>query len=83
MKGQKRIRILTAGGDSPASTPPSAAVGKAAVGEYGWEMIGFRRRLPRLAQKPLCAAQQDRSRGILTVGGTILGTSRDKPHRID
>ena len=38
----KRIGILTAGGDSPGLNAAIRAVGKAAIGEYGWEMIGFR-----------------------------------------
>jgi 6-phosphofructokinase len=50
MKGQKRIGILTAGGDSPGLNAAIRAVGKAAVGEYGWEMIGFRDGFLGLAQ---------------------------------
>ena len=42
MKPAKRIGILTAGGDSPGLNAAIRAVGKAMIGEYGWEMIGFR-----------------------------------------
>jgi len=38
----KRIGILTAGGDSPGLNAAIRAVGKAAIGEFGWEVIGFR-----------------------------------------
>ena len=41
-KPVKRIGILTAGGDSPGLNAAIRAVGKAAIGEYGWEIIGFR-----------------------------------------
>ena len=38
----KRIGILTAGGDSPGLNAAIRAVGKAAIGKNGWELIGFR-----------------------------------------
>ena len=49
-KPVKRIGILTAGGDSPGLNAAIRAVGKAAIGEYGWEMIGFRDGYLGLAQ---------------------------------
>jgi 6-phosphofructokinase 1 len=82
MKGQKRIGILTAGGDSPGLNAAIRAVGKAAVGEYGWEMIGFRDGFLGLAQNRFVRLEKTDLAGILTVGGTVLGTSRDKPHRM-
>ena len=82
MKGQKRIGILTAGGDSPGLNAAIRAVGKSAVGEYGWEMIGFRDGFLGLAQNRFVRLNKTDLAGILTVGGTILGTSRDKPHRM-
>jgi 6-phosphofructokinase len=38
----KRIGILTAGGDSPGLNAAIRGVGKAAIGNYGWEIVGFR-----------------------------------------
>jgi len=38
----KRIGILTAGGDSPGLNAAIRGVGKAALGYYGWEIVGFR-----------------------------------------
>jgi ATP-dependent phosphofructokinase / diphosphate-dependent phosphofructokinase len=78
----KRIGILTAGGDSPGLNAAIRAVGKAAIGEYGWEMIGFRDGFLGLAQNQWIRFDKGRLAGILTVGGTVLGTSRDKPHRM-
>jgi 6-phosphofructokinase len=79
----KRIGILTAGGDSPGLNAAIRAVGKAAIGEYGWEMIGFRDGFLGLAQNRWLRFDKGRLAGILTVGGTVLGTSRDKPHRME
>jgi len=82
-KPVKRIGILTAGGDSPGLNAAIRAVGKAAIGEYGWEIIGFRDGFLGLAQNRWVRFDKGRLAGILTVGGTVLGTSRDKPHRME
>ncbi len=82
-KKVKRIGILTAGGDSPGLNAAIRAVGKAAIVEYGWEMIGFRDGFLGLAQNRWVRFDKTRLAGILTVGGTVLGTSREKPHRME
>lgn len=79
----KRIGILTAGGDSPGLNAAIRAVGKAAIGEYGWEVVGFRDGFFGLAQNRWVRLDKSALGGILTVGGTILGTSREKPHRME
>ena len=81
-KNIKRIGILTAGGDSPGLNAAIRAVGKAAIGKYGWELIGFRDGFLGLATDRFTVMGKDSLSGILTVGGTIHGTSRDKPHRM-
>ena len=78
-----RIGILTAGGDSPGLNAAIRAVGKAAIGEYGWEVVGFRDGFLGLAQDRSIQLNKATLAGILTIGGTILGTSRDKPHRME
>jgi len=82
MKKTKRIGILTAGGDSPGLNAAIRAVGKAAVGVYGWELIGFRDGFLGLIEDRTVVLDKHGLAGLLTVGGTILGTSRDKPHRM-
>jgi phosphofructokinase-like protein len=76
------IGILTAGGDSPGLNAAIRGVGKAALGHYGMEVIGFRDGFRGLAENRSLRLTSDTLAGILTVGGTILGTSRDKPHRM-
>ena len=78
-----RIGILTAGGDSPGLNAAIRAVGKAAIGEYGWEVVGFRDGFLGLAENRSIQLNKAALAGILTIGGTILGTSRDKPHRME
>lgn len=78
----RRIGILTAGGDSPGLNAAIRAVGKAAIGKYGWEIVGFRDGYLGLARNNCFQFGKKDLSGILTVGGTVLGTSRDKPHRM-
>ena len=77
----KRIGILTAGGDSPGLNAAIRGVGKSAI-SYGMEIIGFRDGFRGLVENRRLKLDKSTLAGILTVGGTILGTSRDKPHRM-
>ena len=78
----KRIGILTAGGDSPGLNAAIRGVGKTALNYYGMEIIGFRDGFRGLVENHRLKLDKSTLAGILTVGGTILGTSRDKPHRM-
>ena len=78
----KRIGILTAGGDSPGLNAAIRGVGKTALGFYGMEIIGFRDGFRGLVENNRLPLDRHTLAGILTVGGTSLGTSRDNPHRM-
>ena len=82
MARTKRIGILTSGGDSPGLNAVIRGVGKTALGFYGLEIIGFRDGFRGLVEDRRLKLDKSTLSGILTVGGTILGTSRDKPHRM-
>ena len=75
----KTIGILTAGGDSPGLNAAIRGVGKAALGAYGMHVIGFRDGFRGLMENRTTTLTRTALSGILTIGGTILGTSRDKP----
>ncbi len=78
----KYIGILTAGGDSPGLNAAIRGVGKAALGFYRMQVIGFRDGFRGFMENRTMEFDDNTLSGILTVGGTILGTSRDKPHRM-
>ncbi len=78
----KRIGILTAGGDSPGLNAAIRGVGKTALGYYGMDIIGFRDGFRGIVEDRRLRLDKSTLAGILTLGGTILGTSRDKPHRM-
>jgi phosphofructokinase-like protein len=79
----KRIGILTSGGDCPGLNAAIRGVGKAALGFHGMKLIGFRDGFRGLAENHRFRLEKDTLAGILTIGGTILGTSRDKPSRME
>ncbi len=78
----KTIGILTAGGDSPGLNAAIRGVGKTAIGAYDMHVIGFRDGFRGLMENRTAPLDRSQLSGILTIGGTILGTSRDKPHRM-
>ncbi len=78
----KRIGILTAGGDAPGLNAAIRGLGKAAIGRHGMEVIGFRGGIRGLAEDQWDVLDKDSLSGILTLGGTVLGTSRDKVHKM-
>jgi 6-phosphofructokinase 1 len=83
MKRLKRIGIITAGGDSPGLNAAIRGVGKAALGVSGMEIVGFRDGFRGIAEDLKLRLDKRALAGILTIGGTILGTGRDKPHRME
>jgi ATP-dependent phosphofructokinase / diphosphate-dependent phosphofructokinase len=70
----KRIGILTAGSDCPGLNAAIRAIGKAAQGSHGAEVITFQDGFQGLVEDEICPMPLS---GILTAGGTILGTSRE------
>ncbi|MBN2657951.1 MAG: 6-phosphofructokinase [Spirochaetales bacterium] len=77
----KKIGILTAGGDCPGLNAAIRGVGKTAILEYGMEVYGFSSGYLGLINKEFRKLSERDLSGILTLGGTILGTSREKPYK--
>jgi 6-phosphofructokinase 1 len=76
------VGILTSGGDSPGLNAAIRGVGKSALGSHGMQIIGFRDGFRGLMENRSMRLDGGELSDILTRGGTILGTSRDKPHRM-
>jgi len=77
----KNIGILTAGGDSPGLNSAIRGIGKAAL-KMDMQVLGFRDGFRGLVENRFIRLDKTVLPGLLTVGGTVLGTSRDKPHRM-
>jgi 6-phosphofructokinase 1 len=80
-KGLKTIGILTAGGDCPGINAAIRGVGKTAIVKYGMKVIGISDGFAGLIHKEYFELTESHLSGILTLGGTILGTSREKPFK--
>lgn len=78
----KCIGILTSGGDCPGLNAAIRGVVKAAIGTYGMKVVGFVDGFRGLVQNRTIIMDDRAVSGILTQGGTILGTARDKPHKM-
>jgi len=76
-----KIGILTAGGDCPGINAAIRGVGKTAILEYGMQVIGISAGFLGLINKDYVEITDHNLSGILTFGGTILGTSREKPFK--
>ncbi len=78
----KYIGILTSGGDSPGLNATIRGVGKSALNKRDMKLIGFRDGFRGLMENRTMRLEAANLSDILTRGGTLLGTSRDKPHRM-
>lgn len=79
----KKIGILTGGGDCPGLNAVIRAVTKSAITNHGWEVFGIEDGYAGLIEKRGHDLTQTQVSGILTLGGTILGTSnRADPFRV-
>ncbi len=83
MANAKRIGILTSGGDCPGLNAAIRGVCRAGQDIYGMHFVGFRDGFRGLVHNRSVELESHALSGILTDGGTILGTSRDKPHKME
>jgi len=74
-KRLRRIGLLTGGGDCPGLNGVIRAVVKTAVHDYGMQVVGFKDGYYGLVKNLAVKLDYDDVSGIITKGGTILGTS--------
>lgn len=77
----KRFGILTAGGDCPGLNPAIRGLCKAAYYKYGMEIIGIEDGYKGLVEGRGRILEPHDFSGIIHKGGTILGTSRERPFK--
>ena len=78
----KRAGILTGGGDCPGLNAVIRAVVRR-LDSDGWEVMGVRAGWRGLVDDRLEPLGPREVSGILPRGGTILGTSRTNPYKLD
>src|SRR3954468_20323518 len=78
-----RIGVLTGGGDCPGLNAVIRAVVRKGSEVYGHEFVGFRDGWKGPLEGMTMPLDVSTTRGILPRGGTILGSSRTHPTKID
>ncbi|WP_327583238.1 6-phosphofructokinase [Nonomuraea sp. NBC_00507] len=78
-----RIGVLTGGGDCPGLNAVIRAVVRKGVSVYGHEFVGFRDGWRGPLEGDTMPLDIQSVRGILPRGGTILGSSRTNPIKIE
>jgi phosphofructokinase-like protein len=76
------IGILTSGGDCPGLNAAIRGVAKPAISDFHIEVIGIEKGFRGLVENHSRVLHQHDITGILSLGGTVLGTSREKPHKM-
>ncbi len=76
-----KIGILSSGGDAPGINATIRGVGKTAINNYGMQVIGIQNGFSGLLYKDVVELSDPSLSGILNLGGTILGTAREKVFR--
>lgn len=76
-----KVGILTSGGDAPGINATIRGVGKTAINNYGMQVIGIQNGFSGLLYKDIVELTDKSLSGILNLGGTILGTAREKVFR--
>lgn len=77
----RTIGILTSGGDCPGLNAAIRGVCRAAYDRYNMSIIGIANGYRGLIEADARLLKPEDFSGILTRGGTILGTSREKPFK--
>ena len=78
-----RVGLLTGGGDCPGLNAVIRAVVRKGERHYGDELVGFRDGWKGVLEDSTMVLDVERCRGILPRGGTILGTSRTNPYKVE
>lgn len=77
-----KIGILTGGGDCPGLNAVIRAIVRKSL-QFGWECIGIQNGWKGLIEIDTLHLGMESVSGILQKGGTILGTSRTNPYKIE
>jgi len=75
--------MLTGGGDCPGLNAVIRAVVRKGERHFGDELVGFEDGWKGVLERRTMLLDVERCRGLLPRGGTILGTSRTNPYKVD
>jgi phosphofructokinase-like protein len=78
-----RVAMLTGGGDCPGLNAVMRAVARKGERQYGDELLGFLDGWKGVLEGRSVPLGVEAFRGLLPRGGTILGSSRTNPYKVD
>ena len=78
-----RVGMLTGGGDCPGLNAVLRAVTRKGERHYGDDLVGFRDGWRGVIENLTMPVSVERLRGTLPRGGTILGSSRTNPYKVE
>jgi 6-phosphofructokinase 1 len=78
-----RVGVLTGGGDCPGLNAVIRAAVRTGITQYGHEFVGLRRGWRGLLEGETMPLDLEVVRGLISRGGTILGSSRTNPYSHD
>src|SRR6266508_1650957 len=78
-----RVGIITGGGDCPGLNAVLRAVVRKGEVVYGDELVGFRDGWKGVIEDDAVALTVQRMRGTLPRGGTVIGSSRTNPYKVE
>ena len=78
-----RIGLLTGGGDCPGLNAVIRGIVRKGINQRGHEFVGFRYGWAGVLKNEAVELTNATTRGILHRGGTILGSSRTNPYKVD
>src|ERR1044072_5889781 len=78
-----RVGVLTGGGDCPGLNAVIRGVVRKGVQEYGYDFVGYRDGWRGPLESDFFQLAMPQVRGILPRGGTILGSSRTNPLKVE
>ena len=78
-----KVGMLTGGGDCPGLNAVLRAAVRKAQAHYGDDVVGFRDGWKGVVENLTIELSIERMRGTLPRGGTVLGSSRTNPYKVD
>jgi phosphofructokinase-like protein len=78
-----RIGVLTGGGDCPGLNAVIRGIVRKGINQHGHEFVGFRYGWAGVLNNEAIDLTNETTRGILHRGGTILGSSRTNPFKVE
>jgi phosphofructokinase-like protein len=78
-----RIGVLTGGGDCPGLNAVIRGIVRKGINQSGHALVGFRHGWAGVLKNEAVELTNENTRGILHRGGTILGSSRTNPFKVE